>query len=350
MVRNIVSFLPPRKRAEISLVSSLFNVVSASLWSSQKVLFVQPQHITTDYYTFREETCRIDETKYSNFLIYLNKKTDLLRLPFMDRGEFENALIGILKRCSSLKMLYYVFASDYAQSGLIERLSLERLRAACPTLIGAFTYECNLFLKSPRALPLPGSEHIKFSYILNESVGVFRPGQIRNFIKFVTETDLSGLKSLAFEFVKEFADVLPVLVRNAKNLEALEIITTDIDSCVLTRSDFLALALLSKVRKFKISTRLALVPEEGLEILLNNYRKLEQFHVGQFICKPLFYALQANANLNYIGRLEVFTWFDQQELRISPNINGNLVFTKYKASSFRVENPGERVLFYAYDE
>lgn len=329
------------------MVSTQFQALSDHHWSQQKVLFIQPQHVTVDYYTFREETCRVDETVYTNFPIYCKSSEDVLVLPTLAKPNLETVIYKLMLKCSRLEAIYWLLASDFEQMHLIKGMTLETLSQFCPTLKEVFIYENNLIQPFFSRERLENSQHVKFSYVLDETLGTFRRGQIQNFIEYVEKTDLSCLKSFSFEFVQDLSKVLPMFVAKASNLEALEVITTKTGTTVLSREDYQVLSKLSKMKMFKIRTNYRLDADCGLELLLESYHKLEKFHMNQPLGDIWFHALQVCANTNARQTLEVFTWYSN-ERKVSPNIRKNLILTKYYTECFKVERPGEEIKFYSY--
>lgn len=310
--------------------------------------FCSSNPITVDYYSYRELQCRIDETRYTNFDIFTSNISDVLVLPCMVRPTFHKVMYSVLKKCEKLEFVYWVLSSDFDQLNLIDSLSTKRLKRWCPSLKNAFLYENNLVSNFFTPKLLQGTGHLKFSYMLREQYGTFWNDQISNFVEFVSKSDLSALKSLSFEFIKELAGVLPLLVTNAKNLQALEILTTSEDSGILTQADFETLSKFKNIKRLKIRTHSRLAKECGLEVLIDKCSCLEKFHVSQPLEDIWYYALQSNANTNSNQRLEILSWYGSEH-KLSPNIKHTLKFTNYCSTGFRLEQPGNHVKFYSYN-
>lgn len=266
----------------------------------------------------------------------------------MSRQAFQKVVYSVLKQCTKLEYVYWVLASDFEQLDLVDSLTTKRLQRWCPNLKNAYVYETNLINNFFSGKFLDGTQHLKFSYMLHEEIGAFRSGQISNIIDFVSKTDLSALESFSFEFIHELSGLLPVLVANAKNLKALEILTASDVSCVLARSDFEALSKFENIERLKIRTHSRLPVHCGLDLLIDRYHKLQKFHVSQPLEDAWYYALQSNANTNHTQRLEIYSWYSC-ERKVSPNIMNNMIFTNYYTRGFRVEHPGNHIKFYSYN-
>lgn len=352
IVRKIVGYLPARKRAEVQCVNKSFNAVSNSLWAQQKTLFIQPLFIAVDYFFFRNEECKVDETEHSNFRPYLFDKTELLVLPMTDKKTFADIVLSVLRKCPNLESIYWVFASELHQLDLIDHLKLQRMQAVCPSLQRSCIYQMHLLTHCNVNYSLENSRQVKFNSFIDTPFGAsIRREQILNFGAYILFNDFSKLQSLSFELIPEISKFLPLIGKHAHSLVSLELFTRCSETPIIDMRDFEYLSKYPKLKMLKLSVNYLLPPDCGLDLVLERCKTLEKFCFNQPLTRFWFHSLQSCANTNNSGRLEVFTRYTGHSIYdvFNPNIISNLIITKYRSTSFRVEPPGEHTYFYSYD-
>lgn len=352
LVRKIIGYLPARKRAEVQSVNKSFNAVSNSLWAQQKTLFIQPLLIAVDYFFFREEECRVDETEHSNFRPYLFDQTELLVLPMTTRKGFSDIVLSVIKRCPKLESIYCVFASELHQIDLIDNLKLPQMQAVCPSLQRSCIYQMHLLTHCNENYSLDESRHVRFnSFVDTPFAPSLRSEQILNFGAYILYTDFGQLQSLSFELIPEISKFLPIIGKHARCLVSLELFTRCPETPVIDMQDFEYLSQYPRLKKLKLNINYILPPDCGLDLVLEKCKTLEKFCFNQPLRQYWFHSLQSCANTNNSGRLEVFTRYTghQSYETFNPNVMKNLFITKYRSTCFRVAPPGDDTLFYSYD-